>query len=114
MKATKPGRIMRSPKIDGVMKLRKGDTVMVIAGNDKGKTGTIKEVIRENDRIVVEGVNLRWKHKKPSQKNPKGERIQVEIAIHKSNVMHVDSKTGKPTRKTPAREDANNRASKKS
>ena len=114
MKMPKRPGATKSPKVDGVMKLRKGDNVMVIAGNDKGKTGTIKSVIREKDRVVVEGVNLRWKHKKPSQKNPKGERVQVEIAIHKSNVMHVDSKTGKPTRKAPAREDANNRASKKS
>lgn len=85
------------------MKVKKGDTVLVIAGNDKGKTGTIKEVIRETGRVVVDGVNLRWKHRKPSQKNPKGERVQVEVAIHASNVMHVDPKTGKGTRKVPAR-----------
>ena len=86
------------------MNVRTGDNVVVIAGNDKGKTGTIKQVIREKGRVVVEGVNLRWKHRKPSQKNPKGERVQVEVAIHASNVMHVDSKTGKGTRKAPARD----------
>jgi len=86
------------------MKVRTGDNVVVIAGNDKGKTGTIKDVIREKGRVVVEGVNLRWKHRKPSQKNPKGERVQVEVAIHASNVMHVDAKTGKGTRKAPARD----------
>lgn len=85
------------------MKIRQGDSVVVIAGNDKGKSGTVKSVIREKNRVVVEGVNLRWKHRKPSQKNPKGERVQLEVAIHASNVMHVGS-DGKPTRKAPVRE----------
>lgn len=85
------------------MKVRAGDNVVVIAGNDKGKTGTVKSVVREKGRVIIEGVNLRWKHKKPSQKNPKGERIQVEVGIHSSNVMHVDSKSGKGTRREPAR-----------
>ena len=87
-------------------KFRTGDTVMVIAGNDKGRSGPIKEVRREEGRVVVEGVNLRWKHKKPSQKNPKGERVQIEISIHASNVMHVDAK-GEPTRKAPERVEKN-------
>jgi large subunit ribosomal protein L24 len=82
--------------------VRKGDTVIVIAGNDRGKQGTIQSVFRERNRVVVEGVNLRWKHRKPSQANPKGERVQVERSIHASNVMHVDAKTGKPTRKRVA------------
>lgn len=85
------------------MKVKKGDTVLVISGNDKGKTGQIKEVLREKGRVVVDGVNLRWKHRKPTQKNPKGERVQVEVAIHASNVMHIDPKSGKGTRKAPAR-----------
>ncbi|MCY2958671.1 MAG: 50S ribosomal protein L24 [Planctomycetota bacterium] len=88
------------------MKVRTGDTVMVIAGNDKGRSGTVKEVQREAGRVVIEGINLRWKHKKPSQKNPKGERIQIEIPIHASNVMHMDAK-GEPTRKAPARTEKN-------
>jgi ribosomal protein L24 len=46
---------------------------------------------------------MRWKHRKPTQKNPKGERVQQEVGIHASNVMHVDEKTGKPTRKAPVR-----------
>ena len=73
---------------------------MVIAGNDKGKTGEIKEVLRGKGRVVVDGVNLRWKHKKPTQQNPKGERVQIEIPIHASNVMHVDA-NGVRTRKRP-------------
>jgi large subunit ribosomal protein L24 len=83
------------------MKMKRGDNVIVIAGNDRGKTGTIKEVVREKGRVIVEGVNLRWKHRKPSQKNPKGERVQLEVGIHASNVMLLDEKTGKGTRHRP-------------
>ncbi len=81
------------------MHVRKGDTVVVISGNDRGKQGTIQSVIRERNRVVVEGVNLRWKHRKPSQSNPKGERVQIERSIHASNVMHIDPKSGKPSRR---------------
>ena len=88
------------------MHVRKGDQVIIIAGNDKGRTGEIREVLRDKTspdkaRVVVEGVNLRWKHKKPTQQSPKGERVQVECAIHASNVMHVDPQTGKRTRRRP-------------
>ncbi len=85
------------------MHVRKGDQVVVIAGNDKGRTGEVKEVLRKKDRVVVEGVNLRWKHRKPTQQNPKGERVQIESPIHASNVMHVDA-SGKRTRKRPGAE----------
>ena len=81
------------------MKIRKGDHVVVIAGNDKGKKGEVKRVYRERDRVLVDGVNMRWKHKRPSQQAPKGERVQEECSIHVSNVMRIDSATGKPTRK---------------
>ena len=81
------------------MKIKKGDNVIVIAGNDRGKTGAIKEVNREKGRVVVEGVNLRWKHRKPSQQNPKGERVELEVAIHASNVMLFDEKSGKGVRR---------------
>ena len=84
------------------MKLRKGDNVIVIAGNDKGKQGEILAVYTAESRVTVQGVNLRWKHRKPTQKEPKGERIQLECPIHSSNVMLVDPKTGKGTRKRPA------------
>ena len=83
------------------MHVRKGDQVVVLAGNDRGKRGTIQSVLRERNRVIVEGVNLRWKHKKPSQKNPKGERAQVECAIHSSNVMLIDPKTDEPVRRRP-------------
>jgi large subunit ribosomal protein L24 len=91
---------------NGSKKLRAGDTVMVIAGNDKGRSGTIKQVDREAGRVIIEGINLRWKHKKPSQKSPKGERVQIEISIHASNVMHMDA-AGKPTRIAPTRTEKN-------
>ncbi len=94
------------------MRLRTGDTVMVMAGNDKGRSGLVKTVDRAAGRVVVEGINLRWKHKKPSQKNPKGERVQIEISIHASNVSHVDAK-GEPTRETPDRNEKNQAAAKK-
>lgn len=87
--------------------VRSGDTVVVIAGNDKGKTGVVRQVLRAENRVVVEGVNLRWKHRKPSQRNPKGERVQLEMPIHRSNVMHVDAATGKPTRRAPERTEKN-------
>jgi large subunit ribosomal protein L24 len=83
------------------MHVRKGDMVLVIAGNDKGKKALVKEVFREADRVIVEGVNLRWRHRKPSQQNPKGERVQRESPIHASNVMHVDPDTGKGLRRRP-------------
>ena len=88
------------------MHVRKGDTVVVISGNDRGKRGTIQSVLREANRVIVEGVNLRWKHRKPSQKQPKGERVQVECSIHASNVMHLDPKSDEPTRKRPEQKGA--------
>ncbi|MFN0241313.1 MAG: 50S ribosomal protein L24 [Planctomycetota bacterium] len=81
------------------MHVKKGDQVVVIAGNDKGKQGEIRDVLRERGRVVVNGINLRWRHKKPTQQNPKGERVQLESSIHASNVMLLDAKTGKGTRK---------------
>jgi len=92
------------------MHVRKGDTVIVIAGNDKGKTGLVKEAIHPSDRVIVEGINLRWRHKKPSQQNPKGERVQRESPIHVSNVMLLDENTGKGVRR---RADAESKSSKK-
>ena len=87
------------------MKFKKGDQVIVIAGNDKGRTGEIRRVDRERDRVVVEGVNLRWKHRGPrGQAQAQGERVQEEVPIHSSNVMHLDPGTGKGTRKRPSTE----------
>ena len=80
------------------MNLVKGDKVIVIAGRDKGKTGTIQKVIPEKNRVVVEGINLRKKNNKPSQKNPDGGIVEIYAPIDASNVMLVDPKTKKPTR----------------
>lgn len=84
------------------MKLRTGDNVIVIAGNDKGTTGEVRQVLRKHNRVIVEGVNLRWKNRKPTQQNPQGERVQEECSIHASNVMLLDPATGKGTRKRPS------------
>lgn len=80
------------------MNLVKGDTVIVIAGRDKGKTGVIQKVIPESNRVVVENVNLRKKHKKPTQQNPDGGIVEIYAPINASNVMLLDPKTKKPTR----------------
>ena len=80
------------------MNLIKGDKVIVIAGKDKGKTGAIQKVDPKNNRVVVEGVNLRKKHKKPNPSNPEGSIVQIYAPIDASNVMLVDPKTKKPTR----------------
>jgi large subunit ribosomal protein L24 len=70
----------------GRLHVKKGDIVLVLSGNDKGKTGEVKQALPRAGRVVVDGVNLRWRHKKPSQQNPKGERVQREAPIHASNV----------------------------
>ncbi|MBN8237417.1 50S ribosomal protein L24 [Halobacillus kuroshimensis] len=80
------------------MHVKKGDKVMVISGKDKGKQGTILEAYPKKDRVLVEGVNEVKKHAKPSQENPQGGILTQEAAIHVSNVMPIDPKTGEPTR----------------
>ncbi|MCB9498052.1 MAG: 50S ribosomal protein L24 [Erysipelotrichaceae bacterium] len=80
------------------MNLVKGDKVIVIAGRDKGKSGVIQKVIPELNRVVVENVNVRKKHKKPTQANPEGSIMEVYAPIDASNVMLEDPKTKKPTR----------------
>ena len=83
------------------MHVKSGDTVVVIAGNDKGKVGQIQSVDLRKDRVIVEGVNVRTKHQKPTQQNPKGERAEVACSIHASNVMHWDAKAEKGVRSRP-------------
>ena len=78
--------------------VRKGDTVVVIAGNDKGTKGKVLEVIREKQRVIVEGVNMITKHVKPSANTPEGGITNTEAPIHISNVMLVDPATGEPTK----------------
>ena len=77
---------------------KKGDTVVVIAGKDKGKKGTVTKVFTKANRVLVEGVNVITKHQKPTAMNPQGGIINKEAPIHISNVMPVDPETGKGTR----------------
>jgi large subunit ribosomal protein L24 len=79
------------------LKLKKGDLVQVIAGNDKGAIGRILEIYPDKMRVLVEGVNVRKKHTRPTQQNPKGGIISKEMPIHYSNVMILDSDKN-PTR----------------
>ncbi len=78
--------------------VRQGDIVQVIAGNDKGKTGRVLRVIPAEDQVIVEGVNRRFRHVRPSQRNPQGGRIEKEMPIHISNVQPVSPSAHKPTR----------------
>ncbi len=78
--------------------IKKGDTIKVIAGNANGKTGTVLEVIYSKRRVIVEGINVVTKHIKPSAASPEGGITKTEAAIHISNVMLVDAKTGDATR----------------
>ena len=80
------------------MVVKKGDTVVVISGNYKGKQGTVFKVITKSNRVVVEGVNVVSRHTRPSQANPDGGIIKKEAPIDASNVMLVDPKTNKATR----------------
>ncbi|HEY4566935.1 50S ribosomal protein L24 [Planococcaceae bacterium Storch 2/2-2] len=80
------------------MHVKKGDKVMVITGKDKGKTGVVLTAFPKQDRVLVEGVNVVKKHMKPNQLNPQGGIVDQEAAIHVSNVMVIDPKTGEPTR----------------
>ena len=78
-------------------KIKTGDTVIVITGKDKGRTGKVTSVIKSNDRVVVEGVNIMKRHKKATQESP-GRIEELESSIHISNVAHLDPETGKSTR----------------
>ncbi len=78
--------------------IKKGDTVYVNAGNDKGKTGRVLQVLVDKQRAIVEGVNVISKHTKPNAQNPNGGIEKKEAPIHISNLNPVDPKTGKPTR----------------
>lgn len=77
-------------------RLKAGDEVVVTAGAEKGKTGKVLSI--GDERVTVQGVNLRYKHIKRSQQYPQGGRIQKEVSVHASNVMLLDPSSGKPTR----------------
>ena len=84
------------------MKLKKGDQIVVIAGKEKGKTGTVSKVSPATNRVIVTGLNIIKKATKPNpQTGEGGAIIEKEASIHASNVMILDPKTGKGTRKRP-------------
>ena len=78
--------------------IKKNDTVVVLAGQDMGKTGKVLKVLVDENRALVEGVNMVSKSTKPSAKNPQGGIVKQEAPIHISNLSLVDPKSGKPTR----------------
>ena len=78
--------------------IKKGDTVIVNAGDSKGQTGKVLKVLVEKERAIVEGVNMVSKHTKPNAKNPQGGIVKQEASIHISNLQPVDAKSGKATR----------------
>ena len=79
------------------LKIKKGDTVIVITGKDKGKTGEVTKVLVQENKVIVSGINIAKRHTKPSQESAGG-IISKEMPIHISNVAYVDPKTNKPTR----------------
>lgn len=80
------------------LKIRKGDKVLVIAGDDKTKEGRVLEVFPEKNRAIVEGINMVTKHQKPSAGKPEGGIKKTEAPVHISNLVLIDPSSGKPTR----------------
>lgn len=79
------------------LKIKKGDNVVVISGRDKGRTGEVLRVFPTEERVIVQGVNIAKRHTKPRMGEPGG-IVEKELALHISNVAHVDPASGKPTR----------------
>ena len=79
-------------------KIKKGDTVVVLSGKDKGKTGEVIRAMPKEEKVLVSGVNVAVRHRKPSQTNPQGGLERKETPLHVSKVAVADPKTGKPTR----------------
>ena len=82
-------------------RLRKGDEVVVMSGKDKGKKGKIARIFAEEGKVIIEGINLVKRHLRPTARNPQGGILEKEAPIHASNVMFLDPKTGKGSRKRP-------------
>jgi large subunit ribosomal protein L24 len=79
-------------------KIKKGDKVVILSGKDKGRTGEVTRALPRDGKVVVSGVNMIARHRKPSQTNPQGGIDRVEAPMHVSKVAIADPKTGKPTR----------------
>ncbi len=82
----------------GAARIKKGDSIVVLSGKDKGRTGTVNQVMPKDGKVVVDGINVMARHRKPSQANPQGgiDRVPAPMAI--SKVAIADPKDGKPTR----------------
>jgi large subunit ribosomal protein L24 len=78
--------------------VKKGDTVEIIAGDHKGEQGKVLRLTPDHSRVIVEGINMVYRHMRPSRRYPQGGRIRKEAPIHISNVLPVDPKTGKGSR----------------
>lgn len=81
-----------------MQKLKLNDNVVILAGKDKGKSGKIKNINWKTNRVLVEGINMVKKAMKPTQQNPQGGLVDLEKAVHISNIAVADPKSGKPTR----------------
>ena len=79
-------------------KIRKGDTVVVLSGRDKGKTGEVVRAMPKDGKVIVAGVNIATRHRKPTQANPQGGLERKDAPMHASKVAVADPKSGKPTR----------------
>jgi large subunit ribosomal protein L24 len=99
--ASKPRTVRKRAK----HKIVKGDRVRVIRGNHRDMEGTVLRVIKDEDRVVVEGVNMRKKHSRPTHANPDGGILTFEGPIHISNVMLIDPSSGEPSRLRVRREE---------
>ena len=80
------------------MKVRKGDTVIVIAGKDRGKEGAVVRAFPKTERVLIEGINVVKKHQRPKRQGQRGQVVEKPLPLHVSNVALKDPKTGKPTR----------------
>ena len=80
------------------LKIKKGDKVVVLSGKDKGRTGEVTRALPRDGKVVVSGINVIARHRKPSQANPQGGIDRIEAPMHISKVAIADPKTGKPTR----------------
>lgn len=80
------------------MRIKKGDNIIVISGKDKGKEGKVVKAIPTQDKVVIEGVNIKKKHMRPKKSGQKGQIVEIAAPLHVSNVQILDPKDKKPTR----------------
>lgn len=92
------------------MKLKKGDKVIVIAGKNRGESGTIARVLPKENRVVIDGLNLVKRHRRANRQGAKGQIVDMPMPLHASNVQLVDPKTGKPSRIKITRNDKGERS----